>query len=214
MAAGNEEDEVELLQVDLGDMVKLKQVLDETVSSAIVEMTDIPEDYRWDNVKLGIMALACVFAMIAQFAPIPFPESRPVLGICGSLYFMLSGILQFITTFIDKDCILLTKPSIVSNNKEFHKYGLRVRSTLPRFSEYYTVTLEFQGYNNNNNNNNLKTASSPCCSQKWSVGQFFDGEGYFDEEGLGMEINKLVKRIHNSNYDKKADDNKNKKKKQ
>merc|ERR1712232_331624 len=103
-----EEDEMELLQVDLGDMVKLKQVLDEAVASVLLEKLD--EDYRWDNFKLSIMALACIFAMVAQFAPIPFPESRPILGVCGCAYFFLSGVLQLIATFIDKDSILLTKP--------------------------------------------------------------------------------------------------------
>ena len=126
-----EDEELELLQVDLGDMVKMKQVLDESVSAAVLE--HVTEEYHWDNIKLLVMFAACVFAMIAQFAPIPFPESRPVLGVCGSLYFLLSGVLQLITTFVDKDSILWTKPveatdPRVSKNADLTQYGWKIRS--------------------------------------------------------------------------------------
>jgi hypothetical protein len=45
-----EEEKVELFQVELGDIVKVKQVLDETVAMAIAD--HLPEDFYWDNVKL------------------------------------------------------------------------------------------------------------------------------------------------------------------
>ena len=184
-----EEDELELLQVDLGDMVKLKQILDESVASAILEQME--EDYRLDNFKLAIMVSACLFAVVAQFAPIPFPASRPLLGICCCIYFILSGVLQLITTFIDKDSILLTKPLVKNvKNRDMEKHGVRVRSQLPRFSEWYTVILEFQGREN-----------SPLAEQKWSVGQFFDKEGMFDEIGLIKEVQSLYHRMAQGKYD-------------
>ena len=188
-------EELELLQVDLGDMIKIKQVLDEAVAGAMLDHVD--EDLHWDNFKLTIMALACAFAMVAQFAPIPFPESRPVLGVCGSLYFLLSGVLQFIATFVDKDAILLTKPSPQSKNVTLQKYGLRVRSNLPRFSEWYTIVLEFcipKGEGD-------AAAATSHVEQTWSVGQFFDKEGYFDEVGLSQEIAKLFERLEAKQYD-------------
>ena len=204
-----EEDELELLQVDLGDMVKLKQVLDEAVASVLLEKLD--EDYRWDNFKLSIMALACIFAMVAQFAPVPFPESRPLLGVCGCAYFFLSGVLQFIATFIDKDSILLTKPlssgtkvdgkkpsTKATNNELLKKYGVRVRSSLPRFSEWYTVILEFR----------MEDKKSPYTEQKWSVGNFFDKEGYFDEVGLMKAIEGLYERFERSEYTKTDEEKK------
>jgi signal peptidase complex subunit 2 len=187
-----EEDELELLQVDLGDMVKLKQILDESVASAILEQME--EDYRLDNFKLAVMVSACIFAVVAQFAPIPFPESRPLLGICCCIYFILSGVLQLITTFIDKDSILLTKPLAKNDkNRDMEKHGVRVRSQLPRFSEWYTVILEFQGQEN-----------SPLVEQKWSVGQFFDKEGMFDEIGLMKEVQSLYQRMARGKYDNKT----------
>lgn len=183
-----EEAEMELLQVDVGDMVKLKQILDETVASTL--LGTLAEDYRWDNVKLSIMASACIFAIVAQFSPVPFPESRPLLGVCCCVYFMLSGILQFITTFVDKDCILMTKPLETCKNAHLAQYGVRVRSNLPRFSEWYSVNLEFQGMPN-----------TPHVEQKWSVGQFFDVECMFDEVGLMQAVEELYKRLEAGKYD-------------
>lgn len=193
-----DDDELELLQVDVGDMVKLKQILDETVAATILG-SELDEEYKWDNIKLGIMGAACIFAMLAQFSPIPFPESRPLLGICCCIYFALSGILQFITTFIDKDCILLTKAVETSSNKDLQQYGIRVRSSLPRFSEYYTVILEFQDMPN-----------SPCVEETWSVGQFFDVDGMFDEVGLGTVVHELYKKLDAGDYTDKGADKKKK----
>ena len=183
-----EEDELELLQVDLGDMIKLKQILDEAVAAAVLE--HIEEDYALDNIKLAIMVAACLFAVVAQFAPLPFPDSRFLLGLCCCCYFILSGVLQLITTFIDQDAILLTKPKETSKNKDLKKYGIRVRSQFPRFSEFFTVVLEYQGLEN-----------SPYVEQQWSVGQFFDKEGFFDEIGLQLEIDSLFKRLEDGKYD-------------
>jgi len=193
-----EEDELELLQVDLGDMVKLKQVLDESVAHVLLEKLD--EDYRWDNCKLMIMTAACLFAVVAQFAPLPFPESRPILGVCGCAYFALSGVLQLISTFIDRDSILLTKPKSSSKgvkNDLLSSHGVRVRSSLPRFSEWYTVVLEFQ-----------MEEASPFVEQRWSVGQFFDKEGYFDEIGLMEEVENIYKRFEQGKYDKQLEEKK------
>jgi signal peptidase complex subunit 2 len=190
-----EDEELELLQVDLGDMVKLKQVLDEAVAAAILELQ--PEDYRWDNFKLIIMFTACLFACMAQFAPLPFPESRPVLGVCGTAYFVLSGVLQLITTFIDKDSILLTLPLPEADgkavkNKDMLATGLRVRSALPRFSEFYTVTIEFQLPENE--------VGTRQVHQRWSVGQFFDKEGYFDETGFMQQATELYHKFAAGKY--------------
>lgn len=201
-----DEDEVELLQVDLGDMVKMKQVLDETITAAVLEHVD--EECQWDNFKLLLMFVSCVFAMVAQFAPIPFPESRPVLGICGAAYFILSGVLQFIVTFIDKDTILLTKAVADDDDKQkgrknadMKKYGLRIRSNLPRFSEWYSVIVEFQLGQKDKDSGSKK---SMRVEQSWSVGQFFDKEGYFDEVGLTQEMDKVMKRFESNQFTKES----------
>jgi len=98
--------------IETGDSVKVKQVLDDATISA-VESAGYVANYSWQNLQLLLMALSCVFAMIAQFFPMPFPSSRPLLAACCAMYFVLSSILQFIVSFMDRDTILFTKPTKV-----------------------------------------------------------------------------------------------------
>ena len=189
--------EVELLQVDVGDVIKLKQVLDETVAAALLDPDGpaLAEDQRSDNIKLVIMLLACSFAFVAQFAPLPFPESRPVLGLCCTAYFILSGILQLVTTFYDQDSIMATNPvekaKYPAKNSDVEKCGIRVRTQLPRFSEYYTVILEFQRYDGGKGKGGAAAAPGPYVSKTWSVGNFFDVDGFFAEDLLMDEVEKV-----------------------
>jgi signal peptidase complex subunit 2 len=179
----------------------MKQVLDEAVILAVTDK--YPEDTAWDNLKLYLMAASCIFAMIAQFAPLPFPESRPVLGICGSLYFVLSGALQFITTYLDKDAIVWTTPCVTYKETAT---PVCVRTNFPRFSEYYTVSIELVL----KDDKGKLVTQPPHVTQTWSVGQFFDKEGYFHEVGIMEECKKLMTRLEAGKYDAYDDDNKEK----
>jgi len=193
--------EIELLQVDVGDIVKLKQILDETVAGTLLDKCSLVEDHSVDNVKLLVMALACTFAMVAQFAPLPFPDSRPILGGCCAAYFILSGLLQIVTTFWDKDCIMATKPLEKAKNMkntETEKYGLRIRTCMPRFSEFYTVIIEFHKKFDDGE-------KRPFVKATWSVGQFFDVDGMFDEYGLESEVEELYERFEEGKFDDQKD---------
>ena len=207
------EEELSLLQIDVGDILKVKQILDETVAGTISESNPdlsihgdkviLREDYRHDNRKLMLMCIACVFAAVAQFGlKTEFPDdaNRWALGLCCAVYFCISGLLQLILTFVDKDCILVTQPLVEegmirlvrqTGNKEMDRYGIRVRTQFPRFSEFYTVRLEFEG-----------KESSEFVMETWSVGKFFDVDGYFDEEGLSIEIEELYQRFERGDFEK------------
>jgi len=203
--------EVELLQVDVGDVIKLKQVLDETVAASLLDPDGpaLAEDQRSDNIKLAIMLLACSFAFVAQFAPLPFPESRPVLGLCCTAYFILSGILQLVTTFYDRDSIMATKPvekaKYPSKNGDVEKHGIRVRTQLPRFSEYYTVILEFQRKDGGNGKEDAASVPGPYVSKTWSVGNFFDVDGFFAEDILMDEVEKVYDTFCQGKFGKPED---------
>eukprot|EP00934_Nitzschia_sp_Nitz4_P001519 Nitzschia sp. Nitz4//scaffold154_size52827//41464//42186//NITZ4_006784-RA/size52827-processed-gene-0.89-mRNA-1//-1//CDS//3329537332//1519//frame0 len=191
----------DLLQVELGDMVKLKQVLDETACEYI-QQNLLPEDPRMDYIKLSLMALACGLAIVAQLAPIPFPESRPLLGACCTSYFILSGLIQYITTFMDMDAILRTRPTATttttssSSNPLLSQHGVRIRSQFPRYTEWYTLVMEVdQGKGHDKN---------PLVEQKWSVGKFFDQDGYFDQTGYQKQVHELFRRLEQGKYDRNA----------
>lgn len=150
------------------------------------------------------MLASCVFAMIAQFAPLPFPESRPVLGVCGSLYFILSGILQLVTTYVDQDAILWT--TTAASSYKGKPVAVCVRSNFPRFSEFYTVSLEHVV----KDEQGKVLPNPPRSSQTWSVGKFFDKEGYFHETGIMEETKKVLQTFQAGKYDE-SDDSKLKK---
>ena len=113
-------EEKEPFTIETGDSVKVKQVLDDATIKAITE-GGYEANYSWDNMKLLLMALSCVFAMVAQFFPVPFPASRPLLAVCCAAYFIISSVLQYIITFVDKDTILFVKPSKVRLHQSSHK---------------------------------------------------------------------------------------------
>jgi signal peptidase complex subunit 2 len=218
VGGGDEEEELELLQVDTGDMVKVKQILDEAVSAALLEQSDCRENTAWDNLKLTVMFVSCLCAAAAQFVPIPFPESRPVLGACCAAYFVLSGTLQLLTTLVDRDTVLWTLPVAAvaaadggsggAKNRDMSKYGLRVYSSLPRFSEWYTVGIQFHLPGKEAKEGKKKAS---FVEQTWSLGQFFDKEGYFDEAGLTEQIDKLYNRFCDGKYDTVSQKDKKKK---
>lgn len=129
-----EEEEVEVYEevpaphvIETGDSVKVKQVLDDATMAAIIE-AGYEANYSWDNFKLFLMFISCVFAMLAQFYPLPFPDSRLLLAICCGLYFIISTVLQAIVVFVDKDTIMFTKANNVRKFIYFVNFLIFVHS--------------------------------------------------------------------------------------
>lgn len=194
-----EESVIELHQVDTGDIIKVKQVLDETVVSALANTSQLKENHHVGNVKLILMALACGFAAVAQFAPIPFPENRLLLGVCGTIYFILSGILQLILWFVEDDAIMITYPDGTSGEKK----GLRVRTAFPRYTEFFTLMLEYE-----DRKELKKKGESPVefVKETWSVGNFFDVDGYFDAAGFDKAVDGVYERFKKKQFDVEDED--------
>ena len=99
--------------IETGDIMKVKQVLDDATIEAI-GLAGYEINYAWDNFKMLLMVLACGFALTAQFYPLPFPDSRLLLGCCVGSYAFISALLQYFVSFVDKDTIAITKPNKVS----------------------------------------------------------------------------------------------------
>jgi len=140
-----------------------------------------PPDYAWDNFKLLIMFVSCLFALCAQFYPIPFPDSRPLLGVCCTAYFVLSGVLQFIMTYVDKDMIMLTKAGA-------GKEALRIRTSFPRFQETFNLTIE------------AREDPKRAVVAKMYVGRYFTVKGEFDDECYKRDVLTHAKRFESKQY--------------
>jgi len=135
-----------------GDTATTKGILDDAVVQSF-EDAGFAEDHRLSNLKLFLGALACAFALVAQFwpsplAPMGFPESRPLLLVCCVLYFFLSFTLQLITSFYEQswdgqDTILFTLPPNDQSPfwSSLDKHRIKVSTKLARFSVDYHLCL-------------------------------------------------------------------------
>ncbi len=183
--------------IETGDSIKVKQVLDDTVMAAIVD-AGFEANYGWDNFKLFLMFLSCVFAMMAQFYPQPFPDSRLLLAVCCAMYFIISTALQCIVVFVDKDIIMYTKPKQVikcytsclacmicvsfilfCTVKGSVDHDMVIRTNFPRFQEFFYLIL--QG----------RDPTSPSTTAKMYVGKYFTSKGEFDEVRISFFLHKL-----------------------
>ena len=120
-----------LYPVETGDPLQTKTHLDSALCNFLDSLGYWPSPY-YDRVKVLLMVTACTFASMAQFTPVPFPECRPILGVCVAAYFVCSGILQAFTTFVEKDLI-------------YECAEFRIRTDLPRFSHLYKFIVEVGG---------------------------------------------------------------------
>ena len=177
---------MECQTIETGDSIKVKQVLDETVVETIMAI-GFEQSYSWDNLKLLLMVVSCVFAMVAQFYPMPFPESRPLQGACCAGYFVLSGVLQFMITFVDKDTIMTTAGAT----------ELQIDTTFHRFQEYFTFMVVPV------KNSGPKDAKATCA--KMYVGRYFTEMGDYDQVGFALDIEKLMIMHKASKYGDVAD---------
>jgi signal peptidase complex subunit 2 len=84
--------------------------------------------------------LTCATALVAQFYPTPFPENYPLLVGCVVTYFLLNTLLQAFVLFYEGDTIL----SLSARSRE-SPATYSVSSSLPRYSEIYTLTLRSAG---------------------------------------------------------------------
>lgn len=194
-------------KIETGDSIKVKQVLDDSTVEAVRDMGYTP-DYKTENLKLLLMFLSCLFAMTAQFYPIPFPASRPLLGVCCASYGLLSLVLQFIITYIDGDTILQTQRADKSEKGE-----IRVRTSFPRFQEEFILTVQKRSYTSpappaSSQTNLLNDADTQAAAVKLReqkqgdisavkmyVGRYFTEAGEFAEARFHADVKAHITRL-------------------
>jgi len=94
-------------KINIFDLNMVKQVMDDHAKGVILE--EFTEDSSYSNKKLVLGVFGCSLALLSHYAPIPFPHNIPLLIGCAILYFMCSGILQYMATYIERDIILTTE---------------------------------------------------------------------------------------------------------
>lgn len=120
------------------DGAEVKRALDETVARFILEAGH-EEDTSVSNAKVVLGLATCCVALVAQFYPTPFPQNFWLLVACVLAYFTLNTLLQLFVHFRERDVILATRP------KSPATAGLALSSSLPRYTDSYTLTLRDAG---------------------------------------------------------------------
>jgi len=135
---------------------------------------EVHEDLAWGNTKMYIMASASTSALVAQFYPLPFPDNIWLLGVCVAIYFFLSGVLQYMVTFLDKDVIYSSAPVVLDGKPAV----ARLHSSLPKGSQSYTLKVEF--------------GSSLVVERVYSVGRFYRTDGFLVPNNVRQELEALL----------------------
>lgn len=203
-----EEKELEPRTIETGDSVKVKQVMDDATIELVMEKCGYDANFAAENIKLMLMFVSCVFAMVAQFYPAPFPDNRPILGVCCAAYFILSSVLQFIITYIDVDLVMTTldKKEYTGDDKKTFKSlpAIVVRTDFPKYQEWFTLKVHYATDKNDANVNKKISVA------KMYVGKYFTEEGEFLEEVYAKDLQTHIKRFEEGRYgdikyDHKAD---------
>lgn len=177
-----------------GDTATTKGILDDAVVQSF-EDAGFAEDHRLSNLKLFLGALACAFALVAQFwpsplAPLPFPESRSLLLVCCVLYFFLSFTLQLITSFYEQswdgqDTILYTlapsNSSALWTSLKDHR--IKVSTKLARFSLDYSICLHVH---------NAQGALVNTAQQVLQLTDYFEENGAFHEDFFMDDVEDMI----------------------
>jgi len=192
------DDDKEHMTIETGDSIKVKQVLDDSIIQYVTEVLNYEPDYTSDNWKLGIMFTACCFALAAQFCPIPFPESRLIVGSCCAAYFFLSGVAQSIVTIVDGDRVLATragKSYVGSGRIETREHPLTFCTKFDRFQEWFSLIIHRTGDKGEGGEENPHRTIG-----EMYVGKYFTAAGEFDEERWRGDVLTHIKLFEAGKY--------------
>jgi len=196
----------EVKRTALGDSATIKRLLDDAVIDVLLDSDTLGfvEDASMSNLKLVVGFSAVGASLLSHVYPAPFPRNWWCLLFCCTFYFVMSGVLQLLLTFVELESILLLKADPAAKPKTTVR-GLNVSTHFPRFQEKYTLAITpvpgsgrgvvalarapaFRPELPEGN-------SSPhCLQQTWSVENYFDEEGFFAEEDFMEAVRGFVSR--------------------
>jgi len=186
---------MENIKVNLDDVNALKRTLDDSAVDFFLTEGDYVEDLRISNWKLRINILCVSIAIISHFysyliSEIPtfskiLPSNNTILLICCvSYFFLFTGVLQYISFFIERDTILFTLPKSLGKKT----VSVQVSSNMPRFYYHYSLSIRPSDQRNKNISQEI---TKP-------VGSWFSSDGVFHEEIFINDLKSLLRSFENN----------------
>uniref|UniRef100_A0A1B6BZ02 Signal peptidase complex subunit 2 n=2 Tax=Clastoptera arizonana TaxID=38151 RepID=A0A1B6BZ02_9HEMI len=173
------------IKVDKWDGSAVKNALDDAVKDVLTKKFNYIENFTLMDGRLSMCGLAVFVAMFALLWDwlYPFPQSRPVLIICVSIYFVLMGLLTLYTTYKEKGIFVVSvqrDPAgfVPDNTWEASSY-------LKKFDDKYCLSLTCK---------DGKTGVVREANVSKSVANFIDESGVIIYDLIEPEVSKL----HNS----------------
>ena len=172
----------------LGDTGTIKRLMDDAVIQTLIDPDDLGyvEDTAMSNLKLVLGFGGVAASLVSHVYPATFPRNWWVLLLCCAVYFVTSGILQMMLSFVELESILLLRGKAREGGSRGP--GLNVSSSFPRFQEVYTL-----GIARLTGSSLSMSSSAPFCAgeppsmtadlaqRSWPCNKFFDEEGFFAE---------------------------------
>ncbi|KAI5705482.1 probable signal peptidase complex subunit 2 [Diaphorina citri] len=171
-------EEKPIIAVNKWDGSAVKNALDDAVKDVLIKKYNYTECFRLMDGRLLICGIAVSVAMFALLWDhlYPFPQSRPVLIMCVTTYFLMMGILTLYTTYKEKGIFAVAKKDHIV---------WEASSYLKKYDDMYNLVLQYK---------DTKTGVTRSEQFNKSVAN------YFDETGLLLPdlVENDVSRLHNS----------------
>jgi signal peptidase complex subunit 2 len=105
-------------KTNICDTNSIKKTLDASVSQYFTN-----EGYEVDNSVLNLKMLlgfiCCILGAISHYSPPPYPQNVPILIGCVVSYYIISGIMQYMQSYVEKDIILWTKAKVITDGHTY-----------------------------------------------------------------------------------------------
>ncbi|KAF2355174.1 Signal peptidase complex subunit 2 [Trinorchestia longiramus] len=166
----------------------VKNALDDATKSVMMNNICSVECFKLIDGRLIISSLAVGFSLFALAYDyfFPFPLSRTVLMLCVICYFIMSGILTWHTSLVEKGTfatVLKVDPSGIDPSDSWS-----ASSNIKRFDTVYHLTLTYRSG---------KTKQMKESSASLHVEKFFDTNGKLMYDRVSREVLKLHDDIRN-----------------